>query len=498
MNKEEAISFYRNFKDKCNAYELAQNTLMFDSVTIAPKKGSDYRIKMSTILSGEEFDYMSDPKNLNKLYEISLMDLGPEMNEEIRQFMKSTQRYIQLPRDFFIQWEQLKAKGSVVWLEAKNKNDWHLFKDILKELIQMSKQRIAYLDIVSTPYDAMLDEYEEGMNIERYDEFFEVIKQRLIPFIHQIQTASKKIDDRPLHQFYSAKKQEQVMEIIKKYMNFDPDVCYMGTSEHPFTSGFSAHDVRITTKYLEDSLTSSIFSIIHEYGHALYMLQVNPKYEGLKIGTNMSSGMHESQSRLLENYIARNKAFWFNIYDDIKKIFPDQLKDLSLDDFIAMIHLVKPSLIRTEADELTYPIHILIRYELEKQFINEEIDYDHLDEIWADKYEQYLGVRPSHVSEGILQDIHWSDASFGYFPTYALGSAYAAQFYAAMQKDFDVNQALYENQFFKITEWLKNNIHEEGAYLNADQLLQKVCHESFDPNYYVDYLIKKYSQVYEL
>lgn len=498
MNKEEAISFYKNFKNKCNAYNLALSTLMFDGATIAPKKGSEYRIKMAAILSGEEFDYMCNPTNVNQLYEISRMDLGNEMNEEIRQFMRSLNATIQLPRQFFIEWEELKGKGSLIWEEAKNKNDWHLFKGILKELIEKSKERVSYYNLQTTPYDIMLDEYEEGMNIQRYDEFFACIKKRLIPFIHQVQQSAKQIDDSLLHQHFSAADQEKVMNVLQKYMQMDKNVCYMGVSAHPFTCDMSMNDVRITTKYLEDSLTSSIFSIIHEYGHALYMLQVNQEYEGLKIGTNMSSGMHESQSRLMENYIARNKAFWVNNFDEMKKIFSAQLKDCTLDEYIEMINLSEASLIRTEADELTYPIHILIRYELEKQFINGTIDYDHLDEIWADKYEAYLGVRPSNVSEGILQDIHWSDASFGYFPTYALGSAYAAQFYQAMRSEIDVDKALSENHFEVIADWLKKNIHQYGAYLNADQILQKVCHTSFDANVYIDYLIDKYSKIYEL
>ena len=498
MNKDEAIAFYKKFKDKCNAFELANTTIMFDSSTIAPKKGSDYRIKMAAILSGEEFDYICDPANLNKLYELSTMDLGSEMNEEIRQYMKKVENYVKLPRDFFIQWEELRGKASVVWEEAKHKNDWHLFKDILKELIEMSKKRVSYFDLPATPYDFMLDEYEEGMNIQRYDEFFHLIKTKLLPFIKQVQSAKKQINDKILHQYYAPKDQEKVMDLLKEYMNYDKSVCYMGVSEHPFTSDFSMKDVRITTKYLENSLVSSIFSIIHEYGHALYMLQVNEKYEGLEIGKNMSSGMHESQSRLLENYIGRRRSFWVNNFEEVKKIFPEQLKDVSLDTFMEMVNCSQASLIRTEADELTYPIHILIRYELEKQFINDTIDYEHLDEIWADKYEEYLGVRPTQVSEGILQDIHWSDASFGYFPTYALGSAYAAQFFAAMKRDIDVDAALSQNDFGQIAQWLKENIHQYGSYLNADQILQKVCHESFDPNYYIDYLIEKYSKLYEL
>jgi carboxypeptidase Taq len=272
----------------------------------------------------------------------------------------------------------------------------------------------------------------------------------------------------------------------------------MGESEHPFTSDFSLHDVRITTKYLENSLTSSIFSIIHEYGHALYALHVDEKLEGLNVSKAMSSGMHESQSRLLENYIGKRYSFWVNNYPAVQNIFQEQLKDVSLDDFIKMINVTTPSLIRTEADELTYPLHIIIRYEIEKEMINDDVDFDHLNELWADKYEEYLGIRPQDDAEGILQDIHWVDGSFGYFPTYALGSAYSAQFMKAMEKDIDIDQELENNHFDVIENWLREHIHSLGALYNADEILEKVCHEPFNPNIYIDYLIQKYSSLYQL
>ena len=193
------------------------------------------------------------------------------------------------------------------------------------------------------------------------------------------------------------------MDILKDYMNFNPKECYMGLSAHPFTCSLSLHDVRITNKYIKDSLVSSIFTIIHEYGHALYMMHVDEKLEGLYVSGSMTSGMHESQSRFLENYIGKRKSFWVNNFSKVKEIFPEQLKNIAFDDFMEMINVVQPSLIRTEADELTYPLHILVRYELEKEMINGNIDIDHLDQIWADKYEDYLGIRPQDASEGILQ-----------------------------------------------------------------------------------------------
>lgn len=498
MNKDEALQFYKEYRDKCNAYLLAQTTIFFDMSTIAPDSGSDYRINMLSLLGGELFDYQTNPENIQKIEEMSTLDLGEIMNEEIRIVKKDLLRISKLPRDFYIKLQELTSKGEIVWKKAKEENDYFIFKDTLKELVNMQKQAYVYYGVEDNIYDAMLDDYETGMNIEKYDAFFKCIKERLVPFIKKLTTEGKTISDAPLHQIFLEEGQVKVMNILKDYMGFDSKKCYMGVSMHPFTCDFSLNDVRLTTKYIEDALASSIFSIIHEYGHALYMLNVNPEFEGLMISRAMTSGMHESQSRFLENYIGKRKSFWVNNYPKVQKIFPHELGQYSLDEFIEMLNIAQPSLIRTEADELTYPLHILIRYELEKEMINGEIDFDHLDEIWADKYQEYLGVRPSNINEGILQDIHWSGGSFGYFPTYALGSAFGAQFYNAMTKEIDVDQALENNEFSIIENWLKERIHQYGARYKADDIIQKVCGQAFDPNIFVDYLIEKYSKIYNI
>lgn len=499
MNKQEAYDFYQQYREKCAAYELAATTIFFDMSTIAPENGNDYRIKMLSVLSGELFDYQTSEENIKKIEEISTMDLDEITKKEIQYVLKKLRRISLLPRDFYIHKQQLSAKGEEVWKKAKKENDYSLFKDILKELVETEKQTYRYYGVKEEDlYDAMLDEHETGMNTKKYDEFFALIKEKLVPFIHRLNTEATQIDDSALYQHYPTDKQEKVMQVLKDYMGFNPKECYMGVSAHPFTCCFSSNDVRITNEYLENSLISSVFSIIHEYGHALYMLHVSDKLQNYSIGQAMTSGMHESQSRFLENYIGKRRSFWVQNFSHVKDIFPEQLKDVSLDDFIQMMNVSRPSLIRTEADELTYPLHILIRYELEKEMVEGKADFEHLDEIWADRYEKYIGVRPTAVSEGILQDIHWSDGSFGYFPTYALGSAFAAQFFEAMCQDIHVDEALENNQFFVIENWLKEHIHQYGALYTSEEILNRVCGKGFDPNVYIDYLIHKFSTVYQL
>ncbi|MEG0744669.1 MAG: carboxypeptidase M32, partial [Erysipelotrichaceae bacterium] len=205
----------------------------------------------------------------------------------------------------------------------------------------------------------------------------------------------------------------------------------------------------------------------------------------------MSLGIHESQSRMLENYIGRSYHFWAQNYPALQALFPEQLKHIDLDEFVKQVNISKPTLIRTDADELTYPIHILIRYEIEKALFNEDLSLDQLDQVWADKYEEYLGIRPSNASDGILQDMHWSEAIFGYFPTYALGTAFSAQFYQQMKKDLDIDDLLMNHRFDVIAKWLHDHIHKYGSFLRSDALLMKVTGESFNPQYYIDYLIEK-------
>ena len=496
MNTNEALQFYKEYTEKNNAYRLALTTISFDNATIAPKDGSDARIKSMSFLGGEWFDYQIDPENIAKLESMTELDLGETMNKEIKLVLKNVHKISKLPKDFYVELMQLSEQGEIIWKKAKDAKDYSLFKDTLKKLVKMNKKAYEYYGYETTIYDAMLDEYETGWNTEKYDAFFSKIKERLVPFISKVVNEGKKIDDSVMHQNFPEEGQKQVMDILKNYMGFNKNECYMGVSEHPFTCDFSLHDVRITTKYLEDSLFSSIFSIIHEYGHALYMLHVNPELEGLEVSRAMTSGMHESQSRFLENYIGKRDSFWVSNFSKVKEIFSEQLKDVTFEDFMTYMNLSKPSLIRTEADELTYPLHILIRYELEKEMINGTIDFDKLDEIWADKYEAYLGVRLKDASEGILQDIHWSGGSFGYFPTYALGSAFGAQFLDAMKKDIDIDACMKNNDFESIVNWLKDHIHQYGALYKADEIFEKVCHEPFDVNIYLDWLIEKYTKIY--
>lgn len=496
--KEELLKFYQEYKTRKNAYSLAMNVMYFDQATIAPKQGSKFANLAMSTLAGELYSISTDPEAIKKIEELSKQEgLSPELKKELALLLNDLDEERNVPKEVFVAFRKAVADSQTAWHEAKVKKDYEMFKPYLKEVIEKQKEVLSYSKKALTPYDILLDRFQLGMNMEKYDAFFDKVKEALIPLIKEIKDHGKKIDDSILFTKFDIKEQEAFMNELKQFMNVDKTQCYMGTTEHPFTSFFSAHDVRITTHFYEQNVMSAILSTIHEYGHALYGLQVNDDYDGTTLSNDIGYAMHESQSRFMENHIGRSRAFWEVNYPKLQTHF-DQLKDISLKDFMEMINVSYPSLIRTEADELTYPLHIVIRYELEKKIFNEGVDYDELDKMWADKYEEYLGIRPTNDAEGILQDMHWGAANLGYFPTYALGSAYAAQFYHQMEKEIDVESALKNNNFSIISNWLKENIHQYGAFKDADQLMIDVTGEPFNPQYYIDYLTNKFKKVYEL
>ena len=496
MNKEEMIKKYKEYQDKVNAYGLLLNTAYFDKETIAPISGNKYRNKMLNIMSGQAYEIETDADMIKLVEELSQMDLGEDLNRDVYLTKKSLESIGKFSKEEIMEFDLACSNSFDAWIEAKNKNDYKLFDGHLKKLIELSKMRANRRNDKEIAYNVMLDDFEEGMTIDKYDEFFDLVKKELIPLIKEVN--KKHIDDSFLYKYYPKDKQILFNKELLKYINLDSSWGYMGESEHPFTNGFSKYDVRITTSYDEHNIASNIFSVIHETGHAHYEHNVLEKYEGTNIRKCISSGMHESQSRFLENYIGRRKSFWLNLYPILQDLFKENLGDVSLDDFIKAINVSKSSLIRTEADELTYPIHILIRYEIEKGIFDGSISTDNLNEVWNQKYKEYLGIDVLSDTEGILQDIHWSSASFGYFPTYALGSAFGAQFIRQMEKDIDIDKLLSENKFNEIVDYLRDNIQFDGALHNYDYILNRATHESFNPNYYIEYLKNKYKNLYNL
>ncbi len=498
MTTEENFKKYQEWLFRRSAYQMALSIIGIDKLTVAPPAGNAYRDARTAYLSGELFSIDTDPEILAVLKELKdAPDIDEDTRKGIQLYYEEAQKRLCIPKEEYVAFEELSNRSYDAWLEAKQKKDYSIFEPYLKEVIEAQKKLYGYRDSDLPLYERMLDDYEPGMRIADYDAFFAAVKERLLPLIKRIAEA-KQPEDSFLYQNYPIDEQKKFMDELLAYLRFDPSWGYQNETEHPFTSWTCENDCRTTTKYLADNPVSAIFSTVHEVGHATYEHQCDPCYDGMILSEGISSGMHESQSRLCENYLGRTDAFWAYNYPLLQKHFPSQLAGVSLEAFMKAVNKSSPSLVRTEADELTYPVHILIRYEIEKGLFDGSISTEGLDGVWNAKYREYLGVEAKDPSEGILQDVHWSGGSFGYFPTYALGSAFAAQFMEAMRHDFDVDRALRTNRYDLCMEWLKEHIHRYGCRYPAQEILIKATGRPFDVNVYLDYLEDKYSRLYGL
>ena len=499
MNK--LINQYLKLRKQLIAMNFINYLISWDSETEAPVGCFELRSEQVSTLSEISYKLLMSKKSkklIADLYE-NRDQLSLILRKEITDLYKTLRKKELVPKKEIIAYETLLSKASIIWTKAKLENNYELFKPTLQKIIEYNKRYVKYVETKDLKgYDVLLDEYEEGSNTKFYDEFFALLKQEIVPLVKKINTVKYKYNESFLKNKYDVTKQRKFAEYLMDVMNFDKTKGLMKESEHPFTSGFGTTDVRITNHYYEDLLTSSIFSVIHETGHGLYEQNCNPELDETLLGGGASMAMHESQSRFYENIIGRKYSFWETHYPVLQELFKDELKDTTLDDFYHNANKVECSLIRTEADELTYSLHIMIRYELEKGLISGTISVDELPQKWNEMYENYLGITPQNDSLGVLQDIHWAGGSFGYFPTYALGSAYAAQLYNTMKKEINIDEIIKSKNLKEINEWLKKHVHYYGKTLSPKEIIIKSTKEEFNPKYYIEYLKEKYMSIYNL
>lgn len=484
---------FRELLNLLNSYNLALATISYDSVTIAPKEGSSYRNEAMSILSGESFKILTSPDTQRILKET--IANGTELEKKNAIYMiEEIDKIKSIPTQEFIAYQRLQKDGYDAWEQARENKDYEIFKPYLEKLVETFENIISYRDNPNglSIYDLALDEYEKGLSQEKVDEFFNA----LTPLISLTEAVINAQSPLPAWKsaYVSVDKQEKIANLIMNHLGYDNSFGYLASTQHPFCSTFSIGDVRITTHYYENDFVSSIFSIIHEVGHAMYNHNVDSSYAGLPFANNMSYSMHESQSRFLENVIGRSKEFWTPLYPKLQEIIPEVLGNVELDEFIQVVNHVDRSIIRTEADELTYPLHILLRYQVEKALFDKD-NQENIKDLFNKGLLDNLGLVPDSDREGILQDVHWSDASFGYFPTYALGSAYAAQFNETIRKELDIDQLLIDGDMTTIFAWLKENIHKYSGSIATQDLIIQITGEPFDPKYYVNYLTKKYEDL---
>lgn len=494
----ELFDQFKAIQKKQKAFALVLGIASWDSNTEAPKDCFPYRSEMLSIISGESFSIgTSDTYKevVNGLME-RLDELDDMQQKEIKKAKKNLDKIAKIPKEEYIEYSKLVNMAQRVWEDAKEQDDYELFKPYLQKIIQAKKKQVAYRGDTDNPYNVLLDDFEEGMDMEQYDAFFDTIKKDLVPFVKEILDQKTNRDETFITTMYPKAKQKEFVEYLMNVFNYNFDRGLLKESVHPFTWNTHSKDVRFTVRYLENYVFSSIFAGIHELGHAIYEQQVDESLDMTNLKSGASMGMHESQSRFYENIIGRSKVFWEVHYDHLKTLFPKQLNDVDIEMFYEGINRVEESMTRVEADELTYPLHILIRYEIERMIFNDNIDLDTLPDIWNQKMREYLNIEPKTDAEGILQDVHWSGGMFGYFPTYALGSAYAAQIYYTMINDIDFEALIKDNNIEKINQWLQEKIHRFGSSKKPREILKDVTGEDFNPKYYVRFLKEKYSEIY--
>ncbi|WP_026291329.1 carboxypeptidase M32 [Coprothermobacter platensis] len=498
VNHEEKISEIKSYMRKIELFGHALGVLSWDLEVNVPPGGVKGRSEVLGYLSGEMYKLMTDHvvgDYISWMEQENLDD--PVEKAMLREMKKSYERLVKIPIDRYVAFSSLTSEAQAVWADARQRNDYEAFKPYLKQIIDFEKEFVGYLGYKENKYDTLLDEYEPGMTTAVLDKVFSELRDKLVALLRRLQEQGKEPDRRFLAGNYPTEKQKELNHKALQLMGFDFQRGRVDISAHPFTTSFFNGDVRITNRYDESYFLSSLFSAMHEGGHGLYEQDISDSLYGTGLATGVSMGIHESQSRFYENMIGRSKGFWQFFYDTVIDVFPN-LKNATAEDIYKAVNTVEPSLIRTEADELTYAMHIIIRYEMEKAFINDEITVDEAPEVWNDKYEKYLGIRPSDNKDGILQDTHWAGGMIGYFPSYALGNLYAAQFLKAMKKDIDVDELLKKGDLNPIHEWLKEKVHKHGSVYTPSELVQMVTGEPLNPQYFVDYLTTKLEDVYNI
>ncbi|MBO9128195.1 carboxypeptidase M32 [Bacillus sp. 165] len=494
---------FLSYVHKMMNYNEALNLLYWDLRTGAPKNGVEQRSEVISMLSAEVFNMSTSNEMLTYLEELEALaqegTLSNQTKKVVEECRKDYDRNKKIPEEEYREYVKLQAKAESIWETAKADSDFQLFQPYLEKLVEFNKKFITYWGSNDYKYDTLLDMYEPGMTVKVLDEVFGQLRERIVPLVKQIAATNKELKTEPFSAYFSKEKQQQFSLALLEQLNYNFDAGRLDETVHPFAITLNPGDVRITTKYDEHDFRTAVFGTIHECGHAVYEQNISSDLVGTPLCDGTSMGIHESQSLFFENFIGRNKSFWKNNYNLLKEYANGQFDNVSLDEFYEAINESKPSLIRIEADELTYPLHVMVRYEIEKGLFDGDIQVQDLPQIWNDKMEEYLGVRPETDAQGVLQDVHWAGGSFGYFPSYALGYMYAAQFKHAILKvipNFD--ELLQAGNITPIREWLTANIHQYGKMKKPLEILQDVTGEGLNAAYLADYLESKYKEIYNL
>ncbi|MDE0961675.1 MAG: carboxypeptidase M32 [Candidatus Latescibacteria bacterium] len=477
----------------------AEGMLSWDQETYMPPKGAAMRARAQGTLAGLHHERLTAPELVGLVKDLKGQDLTGDAAVNVREVGRSQDRALKIPKELVVELSQTESLSHEAWIAAREKADFAHFQPWLEKILKLKKEVAERVGYEGTIYNALLDEYEPYTRAEDIEPVFAALKDKLVPLVEKIAATGKFPARGVLDQDFPVAEQEELGRQVLEDLGFDLEAGRLDVAVHPFCSGTSRDDVRLTTRYSADWLPGSLFGTIHEAGHGLYEQGLPEDAVATPAGGSVSLGIHESQSRLWENMVGRSRAFSTHYLPRLKALFPTQLQNVNLDEFYAAVNQVEPSLIRVEADEVTYNLHILLRFELERDLFEGRVEVKDLPSVWNERMQQYLGVCPPDDAQGVLQDVHWSFGLMGYFPTYTLGNLYGAQFFHQAQQELpDLEGQIGRGEFGGLKTWLNDKVHNRGSRLRASELVEEVTGEKLSADYFTNYLEAKFGALYNL
>lgn len=500
MTNVQKFKQLRKILDDADVYQRSLGKLNFDMSCCAPEEGMEQAGEDMAVLSKQYFKLTHSKKFERLVTELAADSEGltPVQKKVVEHLNDDWQKVKNIDAKLDYEMTLAYNRAYAKWLEAKKASDYTIFRDSFAELIGYTRKSIELRDEKkATPYDTCLDDFEKGGSIEQLDGFFSALRERIVPLLAKIQKDGKPIRSDFLTRPCPIPQQEAFSKYLLELEGLRQSALVLMTTEHPFTTSFGPHDVRVTTHYYENNFITNIFTTLHEGGHALFMQNEPEEFHREHAADSMTSAMHECISRFYENLISRSEAFIHFVYPKLLEITGDTFADVTERELYEAVNIASPCLIRCDADELTYCLHILIRYELEKAFINGKITVDEIPALWNAKYKEYLGLDVPDDAQGCLQDVHWS-GSYGYFPSYALGNAYGAQILHTMEKELDVFGLTAKGDLLPIRDWLREHVFSIASITTPDEWIRAITGEGLNVNYFLDYLEKKFTALYQL
>ena len=502
MSESNTRELYRQYKETTQQaadFNNAAAVLGWDQEVYMPPKGYPYRGRQLATLAAHAHELVTSEAYGDVLERLSAASgLSEDEQDNVRLSIEDYQKNRKLSKAFVEQITQQTSNSYNAWIQARERNDFSVYAPELAKMVELKKQQAELYGYEGNCYDALLDDYEKGASVSMLDPVFQMVKEKLSPFLKEI-TTREQVNDTFFNQPFPKQQQWDFSIEVLKQMGYDFEAGRQDYSEHPFSTSFAPTDVRVTTRVSENNLASLLWSSIHEGGHALYEQGLPEEQYGMPLGAAVSLSIHESQSRLWENCVGRSLAFWKYFYQGLQQRFSEQLGGISLEQFYWGANRVEPSLIRTEADEVTYHFHVMIRYDIEKALLNNEIKTADLSGVWNDYYKVYFDIASDDDKKGVLQDVHWSHGSFGYFPTYSLGSFYAAQFFEQAARELvGLEGQIEHGQFGELLQWLRTKVHRHGRRYRSEELCRNITGRGLDFSSFMSYIEGKYAGIYGL